>query len=88
MTAAALGSRFDILKRPTMASPQLYRAKGLLRALFPDEADRPGVPWLRQEVAAGRVPSVKHGRFRLFDLEAVRGALYRRKITPTPTKRR
>jgi hypothetical protein len=61
-----------------MRAPQLYRAQGLLRALFPDEADRPGVPWLRQEVAAGRVPSVKHGRFRLFDLEAVRAALYRK----------
>jgi len=55
---------------------QLYRAKGLLRALFPDEADRPGIPWLRGEVSAGRVPSKKHGRFRLFDLEEVRSALY------------
>ena len=55
---------------------QLFRAKGLLRALFPDEGDRPGVPWLRQEVAAGRIPSKKHGRFRLFDLEEVKAALY------------
>lgn len=65
-------------KNATPPYPGLVGAENLLKALFPDEKDRPTIRWLRRQQKNRTIPYIKIGKFVWFDVEQVRAHLERR----------
>lgn len=65
---------------------KLLDARGLLNTLFPDEASRPTVRWLRNMQKAKAIPFVKIGALVFFCPDQVREALERRTIKPRSSR--
>ena len=62
----------------------LFDAKGLLEALWPNPQSRPSMRWLRKQQAVGALPYVKWGRRVFFDLEEVTRTIKRRTVNARP----
>ena len=62
-------------------SVSLLTAKSLLAEIWPDEASRPSLRWLREMQARRALPYVKVSRLVFFEADRVRAALRRFEVT-------
>ena len=56
-------------------SPSLLTAESLLREVWPDEASRPSLRWLRSMQQRRALPFIKMNRLVFFEADRVRAAL-------------
>ena len=59
----------------TSPSPSLLTAQSLLAEIWPDEASRPSLRWLREMQSKRAVPFIKLNRLVFFEADRVRAAL-------------
>ncbi len=64
-----------------ISHPSLLSADSLLREVWPDEASRPSLRWLRNMQSRRALPFTKINRLVFFEPDRVRAALRRFEVT-------